>query len=81
MHRNTSFDVSTTKIGYYLLVVIGIEGEKKRGKRGESEIQRFSPDCHFDPFHPIVINFGKVGGIKRAKFGVDRLRGAGSAGS
>ncbi len=38
-----------------------------------------------DPSDPIFTNFGKVGGMDSvmicAKFGVDRLRGAGSAGS
>jgi hypothetical protein len=33
-HRNTSIDVSTTKIGTDLLVDVGIEGENK-GKKGE----------------------------------------------
>ena len=40
LHGNTSFDVSTTTIVKYLLVVIWIEGEKKRP---ESEIYWFSP--------------------------------------
>ena len=39
MHGNTSFDVSTKTIGPYLLVVIGIEGEKKLGKKGRRIVE------------------------------------------
>ncbi len=74
-----SFDVSTTKIGPYLLVVRGTEEKKVRNPK-----VYISPHRPDDPFGPIVTNFGKVGGMddvsSRAKFGVDRSRDVGCAG-
>ena len=86
MHGYISFDVSTKKIGPYLLVVIGIEGEKKTRKRARKDcrIIEISPPRPDDPSQPIVTIFGEVGGMvdmtKCARFGVDRLIGAGCAG-
>jgi hypothetical protein len=54
-------------------------------KNGEKLKVYKTPCCPDDPVEPIVIKFGKVGGMDYvmncAKFGVDQLRGVGSAGS
>ena len=84
MHGNTSFDVSTTEIGPYLLVDIGIEGErqKKVEKHRKAYISHHHPNAL--P-RPIVTKLGKVGGmaevVNRAKLGVNRIIGVSSAGS
>ncbi len=83
MHGNTLFDVSTTEIRPYLLVVIGIQEEKKKNVRNPKVY--ISPYCPDDPLIPIATIFDKVGGIhevmKCTKFGVDWFIGLGSAGS
>jgi hypothetical protein len=70
-------DQSTSK-----LVVVGTEEEKEKRKKAKV--------VHFTPLprrrsHLIVTKIGQVGGmervIKRAKIGVDRMIGVGSAGS
>jgi hypothetical protein len=56
--------------------------EKKECEKPQAYISLHCPD---DLLHPIMTNFGNGGVIhkviKRAKFGVDRLLGAGCAGS
>ena len=78
-----SFDILTTKIGPYLLVDVGFEGEKKKKSRQKKVY--ISPHCPDEPEQPIVTKFGKVGVmdeiIKHTNFGVDRLIGVGSTGS
>ncbi len=69
-----SFDVSTTKIGSYLLVF-------KANKRGKGKLKMLiSPHSPDDPCGLISTKYDEVGGmdyvIKRAKFGGDRLGGA-----
>jgi hypothetical protein len=82
MHGSTSFDISKMKIGPYLLIDIWNDGEKSVGNPKKWYISPYCPD---DPSNPILTEFGKVGDmdevIKRAKYGVDQLIGAGSAGS
>ena len=80
-HGNTAFDVSTKKIGPYLLVDIGFHGEKKGEKLKKAYISPICPDA---PSQPIVTKIGRFGGmdevINRTKFGVDPSTGVGSAG-
>ena len=59
--------------------------KKKKEKKADTPEVYISPHCPDEPQQPIVTKFGKVGDMdevmKRTKFGVDRLIGAGCAGS
>ena len=82
-HQSASNEPLMMKIGRYLLVDVGTEGEKKKEKKEITRKWYISPYCPNDPLHPIDTksgmfpHMGEV--IKIAKFGVDWFIGVCSA--